>query len=370
MVKKRSFILIVICFTIISHLVDQARAEGSAKDTTRAERLGIFPFPIAYYTPETGIAIGAAALYLYRDSLASPLSRTSDFAGDMTYTLKKQVIAEVSTDYYFFGNDEYRLLANSAFKIFPNKFYGIGNNVPADSAESYTSRSFLVQIILYKKLKSKLNLGPLVRFESTSIVETDPEGALAHGIIPGSKGGFVSGLGFSLNWDSRDNAQATQSGRLFQVTSIFNTRAFGSDFSYNDFQLDARDFYELIPSQILALQAAAEIIGGTAPFQNLARFGGEDLLRGYFDGQYRDNTSLVFQTEYRIPVWWKIGVVAFAGIGQVAGRVGEWSVNEFKLAGGGGIRYILDPEEHVTFRVDLGFGKNSSGLYFTSSEAF
>ena len=209
MIKRISLISIVVFCVLLSPLVEWARAEESAKDTTRAQRLGVYPFPIVYYTPETGVAIGAAALYLYRDSLARPLSRTSDFTFDMTYTLKKQIIAEGSTDYYFFGNDEYRLLANTAFKIFPNKFYGIGNNVPADSAESYTSRSFLIQIVLYKKIQSKLNLGPLLRYESTSIVETDPSGALAPGIIPGSKGGFVSGLGFSLNWDTRDNAQAT-----------------------------------------------------------------------------------------------------------------------------------------------------------------
>ena len=370
MIKEPALILFIVSWAVLSPLVEQVRAGEFAKDTTRAQRLGVYPFPIVYFTPETGVAIGAAALYLYRDSLARPLSRTSDFTFDMTYTLKKQIIAEGSADYYFFGNDEYRLLANSSFKNFPNKFYGIGNNVSADSAEHYTSRSFLIQVVLYKKIQPNLNLGPLLRYESTSIVETDPLGALAPGMIPGSRGGFVSGLGFSINWDSRDNDQATQSGSLYQVTSIFNRRSIGSDFNYNDLQLDVRQFYEFIPTQVLAMQAAAEIIGGTAPFQNLARFGGEDLVRGYFDGQYRDNTSLVFQADYRIPVWWKIGVVAFAGIGQVAGRVGDWSVNEFKFAGGGGIRYILDPDEHVTLRVDLGFGKNSSGLYFTSSEAF
>jgi len=370
MIFRTSLILIAAFFSTLPLFVERAQAGESPKDTTRAQRLGVYPFPIVYFTPETGVAIGAAALYLYRDSLARPLSRTSDFTGDITYTLKKQIIAEVNSDYYFFGNDEYRLLANSSFKNFPNKFYGIGNNTPVDSAESYTSRSFLIQIVLYKKIKSNLNCGPLLRYESTSIVEIDPSGALAPGIIPGSKGGFVSGIGFSLNWDSRDNAQATQAGGLFQATSIFNRKAFGSDFSYNDLLLDVRHFYELIPSQILAMQAAAEIIGGMAPFQNLARFGGENLVRGYFDGQYRDNTSLVFQADYRIPVWWKIGVVAFAGIGQVAERVGQWSVKEFKIGGGGGIRYILDAEEHVTLRADLGFGKNSSGVYFTSSEAF
>lgn len=368
---KRIFLtsLLVSC-ALMWHLDERACAQGSAKDTSRAERLGVYPFPIVYFTPETGVAIGAAAMYLYRDSLARPSSRTSDFTSDITYTLKNQIIAELNTDYYFFGNDEYRLLANTSFKIFPNQFYGIGNNVPADSAESYTSRSFLVQIVLYKKIQSGFNLGPLLRFESTSIVKVDPMGALARGTIPGSSGGFVSGAGFSLNWDSRDNAQATQSGNLYQVTSIFNRRSVGSDFSYNDIQVDVRHFYELFPAQILAMQATAEVIGGTAPFQNLARFGGENSVRGYFDGQFRDNTSLVFQADYRIPVWWRIGAVAFAGVGQVAGRANEWSVNGFKLAAGGGLRYILDPDEHVTLRVDAGFGKNSSGLYFTSSEAF
>jgi hypothetical protein len=94
MIKRTSLISIVVFCVLLSPLVEWARAEESAKDTTRAQRLGVYPFPIVYYTPETGVAIGAAALYLYRDSLARPLSRTSDFTFDMTYTLKKQIIAE------------------------------------------------------------------------------------------------------------------------------------------------------------------------------------------------------------------------------------------------------------------------------------
>ena len=370
MAKKASLILIAVYFATVTSLAERALAGEAAKDTTRAQRLGLYPFPIVYFTPETGVAIGAAALYLYRDSLARPLSRTSDFTADMTYTLKKQIIAEVNTDYYFFGNDEYRVAANSSFKNFPNKFYGIGNNVPADSEENYTSRSFLLQIILYKKIKSNFNLGPLLRYESTSIVETDPSGALASGTIPGSKGGFVSGLGFSLNWDSGTTPRRLQSGSLYQVTSIFNRRGIGSDFSYNDVQLDLRHFYELVPAQILAVQAAAEIIGGTAPFRT-----SHDSAEKTWSGDIlTDNTEIIRPLSFRRTTGSRFGGSSVLLHLQASARwQGEWENgvrDEFKFAAGGGIRYILDAEEHVTLRIDLGYGKNSSGVYFTSSEAF
>jgi len=118
------------------------------------------------------------------------------------------------------------------------------------------------------------------------------------------------------------------------------------------------------------VQTSTQIIDGTAPFQDLVGFGGQDFLRGYFDGQYRDKTEVGGQVEYRIPVWWRFGVVAFAGIAQVADKASLWSLNEFKFAGGAGIRFLLKRDDRIALRLDMGFGNNSSGVYLTVTEAF
>jgi outer membrane protein assembly factor BamA len=177
-------------------------------------------------------------------------------------------------------------------------------------------------------------------------------------------------LGLVTNWDSRDNTFAAYSGSFYQVTLLFNQRVFGSDYNYSDVQLDFRNFFEVAPGHIVALQAGGEFMGGDVPFQNLARFGGQNVMRGYFAGRYRDKHMAGIQAEYRFPVWWRFGLAGFAGAAQVADRISHLGLRRFWFAGGAGIRFAWNPEERVNLRLDYGIGNNSDGIYITVTEAF
>jgi len=370
LMKKKIHSAFAVLFLFLEIVcVQLSAAQSPEKDSSRTKPIGLYPIPILFYTPETGIAGGAAALYLYRDPLADSANRPTNFTGDIIYSEKEQIIVELNGDMYF-GNGVYRLFTNTAFKKFPNKFFGIGNNNSSDAEENYTPRSFFIKAVFSKNVYSRINIGPILRFETTSILETAPAGLLAPGTIPGSRGGFVSGLGLVVNWDSRDNTFASYSGSFYQLTTLLYRRAFGSSFSYDDIQLDVRKFFEVLPSQVLAIQGVVENINGVAPFQNLAHFGGASLLRGYFEGQYRDKTSIALQAEYRIPLLWRVGAVAFAGIGQVADNAIRWRAGEFKFSGGAGLRLVMNTEDRVALRIDLGYGENSTGLYISATEAF
>jgi outer membrane protein assembly factor BamA len=361
--RARALVITICCIASTAH-ARQSLEEHS--DSTNAARSGIYPLPIIFYTPETGIAGGAAALYLYRDS-KSP--RASTVAGDIIYTEKKQIIVEFSGDLYFLGGT-YRLLTNLKFQKYPNKFFGVGNNTPELNEENYTSQRFLFEAVLYRNIFSHLNAGPAIRAEHGSMKETVPGGLLAAGAIPGSNGGTLACIGFVANWDSRDNTISAQSGSLYQVTTLFYHRAFGSDYNFTDVQIDTRNFFEVLPDQVLAVQAAAELTDGTPPFDRMANFGGQNLIRGYFDGRYRDKNGIAVQAEYRLPVWWRFGMVGFAGAAQVADRIGQLGLKRFWLAGGIGLRFAWNPEERVNLRLDYGWGNNSSGMYITVTEAF
>jgi hypothetical protein len=342
------------------------QASNAESDTTRTSQSGIYPLPIIFYTPETGIAGGAAALYLYRDSL-SP--RASGITADIIYTQKKQFVAEISGDQYF-EVGRYRLVTDLFFQKYPNKFFGIGNNTPESSEETYTPQTFLVKAVFYTTLSSHVNIGPMVRYENVLIQESLASGALAAGILPGSRGGNSLGLGIVANWDSRDNTFATQSGSFYQLTTLFYRSVFGSDYSYDDIQIDTRNFFRICSDHVVAVQGFGEFIDGLAPFQSYAKFGGQNILRGYFEGRYRDKNTVALQAEYRIPVWWRFGLVGFAGVAQVADRIGILAMNRFWFAGGVGLRFAWSPEERINLRLDYGVGSNSSGMYITMTEAF
>lgn len=339
---------------------------GDGADTVRTAKNRIYPIPILFYTPETGVAGGAAALYLMRDSTSS---RASSITSDIIYTEHKQIIFEVDGDLYF-QNDTYRLLSSIVFQRYPNKFFGIGNFTALSDEETYTPQSFVVRAVLYRKIVSNYHIGPLLRYESVSMREVSPTGLLAPGTIIGSKGGTSSGLGIVANWDSRDNTFAAASGSFCQLTGLFYSRSFGGDYDYSDVLFDTRHFFEIVPEQVLAIQAAAEFMGGTVPFQNLVRFGGQNIIRGYFDGRYRDKNGIALQAEYRVPVWWRIGIVGFAGAAQVAKQVSLFAMDRFWFAGGVGLRFYWNPQERISLRLDYGIGNNSSGVYVTVTEAF
>ena len=342
---------------------------GDEKDSVRTPQTGLFPLPIIYYTPETGVAGGVAVLYLYRSPEAPVTNRPTSATGNIIYTAKKQIVFSVSGDMYFEDN-KYRLLTDVTFQKFPNKFYGVGNFTSSDLEESYTPQVFSVRVVGYTHVYSRFNAGPLLRYEYVSVQETEPLGVLRAGTIAGSRGGTAAGLGFAMNWDSRDNTFATLSGSLQQVTTLFYRGMFGSDYSYTDIQIDSRNFFEVAPGQVLAIQAAAELTDGAVPFQSLAKFGGQNILRGYFEGRYRDRQGVAFQAEYRIPLWWRFGLVGFVGVAQVSPMINEFALNRFWFAGGLGIRFLLNPDDRINLRLDLGYGNNSSGTYITVTEAF
>jgi hypothetical protein len=356
----RAILLFVFTYLLVAPALSQS---GSTDSTTTS---GIYPLPILFYTPETGTAFGAAAMYLYR---VPGFPRASTITGDVIYTTKKQIIVELDGDQYF-DRGTYRLLAYAKYQRYPNKYFGIGNNCPETDEEDYTFKTLYFRGVLYRNISSRLNAGPAIRYENSSVVETASNGALARGIIPGSTGGTVAALGGVVNWDSRDNTIAAYAGSLYQLTVLFYRPALGSDFSFTDIQIDARSFYEVLPEQILAVQAIGEFMKGRVPFHYLARFGGTSLLRGYYDGRYRDKQLIALQAEYRIPVWWRFGIVGFAGAAQVADRISNFGLGRFWLAGGAGIRFAWNQEERVNLRVDYGIGNNSSGFYVTVTEAF
>ena len=362
---KTALSLVILAAFLQTPLAAQ-QARTSESDSVSQTQSSIYPIPILFYTPETGTAGGVAALFIYRDSW-SP--RTSSVTADVIATEKKQIITEISADHYFSRN-RYRLITDILFQKYPNKFFGIGNNTPESSEETYTAQTFYIHATFSANVISHFNVGPIVRYDNVAIGETASPAVLATGILPGSKGGTSSGLGFVVNWDSRDNTLASTTGSFYQLKTMFFRSAWGSDYSYDDMQIDARKFFTPVADHIIAFQFSGEFMGGIVPFQSLAKFGGSSLLRGYHDGRFRDKNMIALQAEYRIPVWWRFGLVGFAGIAQVANEIGHFAVDQFHAAGGLGLRFTWNVKERVNIRVDYGAGNNSSGVYVTVTEAF
>jgi outer membrane translocation and assembly module TamA len=94
-------------------------------------------------------------------------------------------------------------------------------------------------------------------------------------------------------------------------------------------------------------------------------------MRGYYAGRFRERKRYVLQSEYRLGFWKRLGLTAFADVGDVAHDVSDWHLDEMRFAGGFGLRILLSKSEGATLRADFGTGDDgSSGMYLSFLEAY
>lgn len=368
--EKRKIILIfLIVLLIIPLFAENSHRESESKQSKKAKKGVFFVYPIFFYSPETRIAAGAQLNYIFRGSKNKQSSRPSIITPELIYTQNKQIITEIRTDIYL-KDENIHLKSLANYKKFSNMFYGIGIDTPIDQEESYTSRSWEFLFLLEKKIAPGLYIGGKYHFQNWTIIKCKEGGLLSSGDIPGSKKGTLSGIGFVINRDTRNNIFFPTRGELYSSSIFLSNRLFGSNFNFSVFRIDLRKYFPCFSSHVIALQALVETQSGTVPFHMLSKIGGPNLIRGYYAGRYRDKHLLAFQLEYRLPLFWKIGMVVSAGIGEVANRISNFKLENFKYSLGFGFRYLFNKKEHINVRLDMGFGQGTSEFYMDAKEAF
>ena len=113
-----------------------------------------------------------------------------------------------------------------------------------------------------------------------------------------------------------------------------------------------------------------EFAVGQVPFRMLPELGGARFLRGYYRGRFRDNNSIVIQNEFRMPVYKRIGLAVFSGVGEVAHKLNDFKSNRIHYNYGIGARIKINKKENTNLRIDYGFTRDSRGLYIVYAEAF
>lgn len=377
MIKKIFlFLLIVVCSFFVISAEDEAKGDGEAKTTQK--ELNVPPLekskdrvigaPILFYTPETRLAYGAAGSYIFRMS-GGKTARPSSISPILIYTQEKQFKAQVNTDMYL-KPDDYRLQVEVRFEKYPNKFFGVGINTLENNEESYTSRSAGFLLSFLKKLTGKINIGFQYHFSNWKIVEMEEGGQLASGNFFGSRDGTISGVSLLLNHDNRDNIYFPMKGELFELNARVYGKFLGSKYNFSSLSLDLRKYFTLFGTHVLAVQSVVKLQTGDVPFLNLAQMGGQYNMRGYYEGRFRDKNLMVFQAEYRTPLIWRFGLVGFAGFGNVAEKFSKLSLAGMRSSYGFGLRFLFDPKEKIQARMDVGFGEDCTGFYFSIFEAF
>jgi hypothetical protein len=178
-------------------------------------------------------------------------------------------------------------------------------------------------------------------------------------------------LGFKLMRDTRDSVFYPREGSWADFTAAFYREGIGSDFNYEKYMASLNVYQSLSPTQVIAARVSTCGVNGDTPFFDLCFLGMEEDLRGYRLGAFQDERMLAAQVEYRLELFWRLGVVGFVGVGQVAAGFDEFKKSNWLPGAGFGFRILVSKENHVNLRVDFAWGRaGNNATYVNGAEAF
>jgi outer membrane protein assembly factor BamA len=240
-------------------------------------------------------------------------------------------------------------------------------------------------------------LRPLLGFQISRVDVGDYTGAVVEGAVNqetklredfrtgtilGFDGGWLNLLRLGLTYDSRDFEPDPTSGILAQALFEGTTRWLGAESNFGHLTVGLQAYYPLFPTLtrlVLAGNAVYSVQFGDTPFYAIPSLavpgnerkeglGGWRTLRGYYGNRFVGDVATHGSLELRwspieftlLEQHFKPMLVPFVDVGRVFDKVGHFTLKDWKVAGGLGVRVAWNLATIVSFE----YGVSSEGSLF------
>jgi hypothetical protein len=197
-----------------------------------------------------------------------------------------------------------------------------------------------------------------ISFKSVSCYNFESDGILKN-LIPSS----VKHISFMFNFglDTRIDFNNPSEGIVLKINNKIARDVSNNNESYFELSLRFQSYVEIfVPQLIFASRVILETQTETS-YQNHLSLGGNSSLRGIPQDRHLSSSLLLWNSELRIQLWWRIGGIVGVDIGN-SSSTPQWIINPVI-----GLRLIMD---NFVARVDLGIGKESAGFYLNFGHLF
>lgn len=327
----------------------------------------IVPIPISNPTVGSGGGVATAMFFKTdKDSKSSFIGAGSFYTSNGSWGAA--TLGDVS-----FNEGRYHARATAGYANVNYDFYGTRATNPGDQQHvSLNQSGGLFQAAFEGRVAQDFYVGGKMRYLTVKTKFKSPEiaGDLLDndGPLAGIKNNVLT-AGLTASYDSRDKDYSPSRGWLIQG---------GFDAGLNDFiarepflraTLSLNRYDTLATDLVLASHGSFCGEGGHVPIFDLCLFGSQNDLRGYAVGRYQDKTMFTVQEELRWRAFWRIGFVAFAGLGSVAPTINRF--DKILYSGGGGIRFLASREYGVNIGIDGVVNAQGQATYYIQvGEAF
>lgn len=329
----------------------------SLAQTDSLRKSSFLAIPSFNYAQETSVALGASALYSYYAGKEKLITRQSNLYTGGSYTFNRQFNYYIYTTVWSSSNI-YHYVLDVNFNKFPFNYYGLGNNTKAVDQDKINNLEAKVNIDVERKFGQLFYAGVTSSYQQDFFKDLGDAGIYAADTsLTAKTGGKTLFTGLSAIFDTRDYPTYSTKGHYVRVNMTYAPQYGPQFYHLFRYQIQSRSFFSLgSPKHCIAVNTLFNSIqGGSIPFYLTPTFGGNNIMRGYYTGRFRDQNMAAAQVEYR---WWpmkRFAFVPFIGTGEVfANR--NFTFTELKPNYGMGVRYFFDTHSRLTLRIDYGFG--------------
>jgi len=334
-------------------------------------------FPIVNYDSDAGFGYGAKAFLFNQLELneSFDLILYNSTKGERWYRFVFSVM-----DMQRRQGKPYSLALDVIFdydKWINYRYYGVEYFNERDSLmeyETYTREPIEISAIFSKGFSKTIVASTGLKYRTISSYNFDPNGELQK--FNGSfNNTYIKTFSLLANvrWDSRNNFIHPNRGIVLQIDAEYAPNFSFTNEDYFKLGLTFQNYFILFEPQIIF---ASRLIGqiifpDNVPIQLQLPIGGNNSLRGLPQDRYLSASTLIINNEIRFPIWWRFGGIVGLDIG-CTGSITDYEFWSQQLSGWIinpvlGLRFYMD---NFIVRFDVGFGSETTGIYFNFGHIF
>jgi len=337
------------------------------------DRKGFLPVPIVITEPAVGYG-GGLALMFVSNSLRESAEKSAG-TGHMTPPdvwvvggagTENGTRAAFAGGMRTFDDDRWRYRGGIGRTDINLAFYGIGGDLGGGTHSiNYSLDGWMSSQQILRRLgdsNSWLGLRWLFLDLNSKVDLNNPDARLQ----PDERSRRSSGLGLTLEYDSRDNIFTPGKGWTGALDATFYSPDWGSSTTFQSYRGHVFGYWPVTSNLIIGGRLDARSVSGRVPFYQLPFID----MRGIPAARYQDDHTFVAETEIRwnfTPRWAAIG---FVGTGRAWGRQTSFGDTSNVTSKGVGFRYLLAQRLGLWVGLDYAKGPEDDVVYIQVGNAW
>lgn len=271
------------------------------------------------------------------------------------------VIAAFSTNLYVAGavagsvfsdSGKFLFTWSAKFNNSPTKFWGLGydNASSGNILGTFTERRLRLRTDYLYRHSAKFMVGGIAGYHYYEAARLSDSALLAG--QPERTDYLFAGA--RLDIDTRNDMFSPSEGVFLNVEQSVWFSAVGKG-RFSKTSLIADFYFPGWEGAVFAIDLAGELNSSDAPWTLWPEIGGDERMRGYYLGRYRERNYVSAQAELRQRVYKWHGIAVWGGAGNLFPSFREFKINNTLPTYGAGYRFTF---YSLVFRLDFAFGIN------------